>query len=230
MREVFLNSAFFGVFLCLFTHQIGLLIKRKFKFAILNPLLIAIILCILCLYLFDMPYEKFNASAEHISFFLTPATICLAVPLYEQLELLKHNYVAILIGLVSGVFFGLLSIFALSILLGLDYQMYVTMLPKSVTTPIGIGISHQLGGVVTITVSVILITGIFGSVIADSLFKIFKIKNKIAKGISLGCASHVMGTAKAIEYGDIEGAMASLSIAVSGLLTVVGASIFARFF
>lgn len=230
MREVFLNSAFFGVFLCLASHQLGIFIKRKFKFSILNPLLLAIIFCILFLYLFDIPYDKFNASAGHISFFLTPVTICLAVPLYEQLELLKHNYVAIMLGLISGVFFGLLSIFALSFVFGLDHQMYVTMLPKSVTTPIAIGISHKLNGIVTITVALVIITGIFGSIIADSLFKIFKIDNKVARGVSLGCASHVMGTAKAIEYGDIEGAMASLSIAVSGLLTVIGASIFAKFF
>lgn len=229
MREVFLNSAFFGVFLCLATHQIGILLKRKFKLAILNPLLLAIVFCILCLYLFDIPYDKFNASAKHISFFLTPATICLAVPLYEQLDLLKHNYIAIISGIVSGVFFGLLSILGLSVLFGFDHQMYVTLLPKSVTTPIGMGISHQLGGIVTISVAVIIMTGIFGSVVADWLFKIFKIKNKIAKGIALGCASHAIGTAKAIEYGDIEGAMASLSIAVSGLLTVIGASIFAKF-
>lgn len=229
MKEVFLNSAFFGVFLCLVTYQLGLFIKRKFKFAILNPLLLAMVFCILFLTIFGIPYDKFNASAAHISFFLTPVTVCLAVPLYEQLNLLKHNYIAIMTGLVSGVFFGLLSILALSILFGLDHQMYVTMLPKSVTTPIGIGIAHKLGGIITITVAVILITGIFGGVIADWLFKVCKIENPIARGISLGCASHAMGTAKAIEYGDIEGAMASLSIAVSGLLTVIGASIFANF-
>jgi putative effector of murein hydrolase len=149
--------------------------------------------------------------------------------LYEQLELLKKNLKAIMVGILSGVITSLSCVLFLSLLFGLDHKEYVTLLPKSVTTAIGMGISEELGGMVTITVAVIIITGILGNVIAETVFKIFRIKDSIAKGIAIGSASHAIGTAKAMELGEIEGAMSSLSIAVTGLITVIGASIFANF-
>ena len=160
---------------------------------------------------------------------LTPATICLAIPLYEQMELLKKNVKIILVGILSGVLTSLCSILVMALLFGLSHAEYVTLLPKSVTTAIGIGISEELGGYVSITAAVIIVTGILGNVIADILFKVFRITEPIAKGIALGTASHAIGTAKAIELGETEGAMSSLSIVVAGILTVAGASIFAQF-
>ena len=160
---------------------------------------------------------------------LTPATVCLAVPLYEQLELLKKNMVAVVCGILSGTLASLFGIFVLCMLFGFNHQQYVTMLPKSITTAIGIGLSEELGGIVTITVAVIIITGILGNVIADTVFRIFKIKNPLAKGLALGTASHAIGTARAIEMGPVEGAMSSLAVAVAGLLTVVFISGFAQF-
>ena len=219
-----MNSAFFGVFLCLGSFELGLYLKKRFKLTIFNPLLIGIVLTVCVLLLFKIPYEKFNASASHISFFLTPITVCLAVPLYEQLALLRSNFLAI-----SGMIAGLGSIYAMSVIFGLNHTMYVTLLPKSVTAPIGMGISESLGGIVTLTVACIIATGIIGSVFGEALLKIFGIKKAMAKGIALGCASHAMGTARALEIGDVEGAMASLAMAVTGLLTVIGAGIFAHF-
>lgn len=228
MNEMFRQSLFAGVTISLIAYEIGLFLKRKLGLAILNPLLVSIVIVILALKVFGISYEVYNASAKYISYLLTPATVCLAVPLYEQLELLKKNKVAVVCGILSGTLASLTGIFVLCMLFGFNHQQYVTMLPKSITTAIGIGISEELGGIVTITVAVIIITGILGNVIADTVFHIFKIKNPLAKGLALGTASHAIGTARAIEMGPVEGAMSSLAVAVAGLLTVVFVSGFAQ--
>ena len=189
--------------------------------------LIAIVLVILLLSLLDIPYEAYNQSAKLLSSLLTPATICLAVPLYEQLALLKKHRNAILAGILSGVITSLVCVFALCFLFGLDHASYVTLLPKSITTAIGMGVSEKLGGYVSITVAVILITGILGNIIAENVCRIFRITDPVARGIAIGTASHAIGTTKALELGQIEGAMSSLSIVISGVLTVFGSSLFA---
>ena len=160
---------------------------------------------------------------------LTPATICLAVPLYEQIGLLKKNYKAIIIGIIAGVLTSLTSVLLLVLLFRLEYASYVTLLPKSITTAIGMGVSEELGGYVPITVAVIIVTGVIGNMLAETVCKVFKINDPVAKGIAIGSSSHAIGTAKAMEMGDVEGAMSSLSIVVSGILTVIGANIFAGF-
>ena len=228
MNELFRQSLFAGAAISLIAYEIGLFLKKKLGWSILNPLLVSIIIVIIALKGFGISYEVYNASAKYISYLLTPATVCLAVPLYEQLELLKKNMVAVVCGILSGTLASLCGIFALCTLFGFNHQQYVTMLPKSITTAIGIGISEELGGIVTITVAVIIITGILGNVIADTVFKIFKIKNPLAKGLALGTASHAIGTARAIEMGPVEGAMSSLAVAVAGLLTVIFVSGFAQ--
>lgn len=162
-----------------------------------------------------------------MSYLLTPATVCLAVPLYQQLNLLKKNLKAVAAGILSGVLTSILSVLGLSYLFGLSHDMYVTLLPKSITTAIGMGVSEELGGIVTITVAVIIITGVLGNMIADVVYRVFRIKEPVAKGLALGTASHAIGTAKAMEMGPVEGAMSSLAIAVAGLLTVIFASVFA---
>lgn len=167
--------------------------------------------------------------AVNISYLLTPATVCLAVPLYEQLALLKKNLVAVAAGIVSGVLASMVSVLLLCKLFQLSHEEYVTLLPKSITTAIGMGVSEELGGIVTITVAVIIITGVLGSVIGEIVCKLFRIQEPIAKGLALGTAAHAIGTSKAMEMGPVEGAMSSLAIAVAGLLTVVSASVFAQF-
>lgn len=229
MKEFLSESIIFGAVLSLAAYEIGLLMKKKFKLAILNPLLIGTICVIGFLLIFRIDYKEYNEGAKYISYLLTPATVCLAVPLYEQLSLLKKNFMAVAVGILSGVLASLVSVLALAKLFDLNHQQYVTLLPKSITTAIGMGVSEELGGLVTITVAVIVITGILGNVIAEFICKVFKIHEPIAKGLALGTASHAIGTAKAMEMGQIEGAMSSLAIAVAGLLTVVGASVFAGF-
>lgn len=229
MNELLGDSLFFGVVVSVLAYQAGLWIKRKWKLAVFNPLLISIFLVIAVLLIFDVDYERYNEGAKYLSYLLTPATVCLAIPLYEQLEQLKKNAKAIAAGILSGVLSSLVSVLALAAAFGLSHEEYVTLLPKSITTAIGMGVSEELGGIVTITVAVIIVTGVLGNIIAELVCKIFRIHEPVAKGIAIGSASHAIGTAKAMEMGEVEGAMSSLSIAVSGLLTVIGASVFAMF-
>lgn len=229
MKEIISNSTFFGVMICIISYEIGLLIKRKWKKSFLNPLLISIIIVILILLAFHVDYDKFNEGAKYLSYLLTPATVCLAIPLYEQIALLKSNWKGIVAGISAGVLTSMVCVLGMSMLFQLSHEEYVTLLPKSITTAIGMGISEEMGGIVTITVAVIIVTGVLGNVIAELVCKLFRITDPIAKGIGIGTASHAVGTSKALEMGEIEGAMSSLSVAVAGLMTVVAASIFAQF-
>ena len=222
------NSVFFGVFICIITYEIGVLIKKKLKLAIFNPLLISIALIIVFLLAFHIKYNVYESGAQYLSYFLTPATVALAVPLYEQIEPLKKNWKAVVAGILSGALTSALCVLAVALIFQLDHKQYVTLLPKSITTAIGMGLSEELGGIVTITVAVIVVTGVIGNMFAESICKLFHITDPVAKGIGIGSASHAMGTAKAMEMGEIEGAMSSLSIAVSGLLTVVVSIIIAQ--
>jgi predicted murein hydrolase (TIGR00659 family) len=229
MNDLFLTSSYAGVVISLIAYMVGIVLKRKFKLGIFNPLLVSIVLTIVVLLVAKIDYDTYNASAKYLSWLLTPATVCLAVPLYEQIELLKQNWKAVILGILSGVLTSLTTVFILSIIMGLDHTEYVTLLPKSITTAIGMGVSEELGGYVTITVAVIVITGVLGNIFAELICKVFRINEPISRGLAIGTASHAIGTAKAMEMGEIEGAMSSLSIAVAGILTVVFASVFAGF-
>lgn len=226
MRELIGCSVFWGIGATLIAYIIGLLLKKKFKLFIFNPLLVAIALCIALLAVTGIKYEEYNNGAQHISILLTPATVCLAIPLYEQLQLLRKNYIAILIGIASGVLTSGFTIFLMSLLFNLNHTQYVTLFPKSITTAIGIGLSQELDGYIAITVAAIMITGLFGNIAGDILCKILRIKNDVAQGIAVGTASHVMGTSKAMEMGAVQGAMSSLSVAVAGCMTVLSAILF----
>ncbi|MCI7743014.1 MAG: LrgB family protein [Clostridiales bacterium] len=229
MNELIVNSACFGVVLSVGAFLLGRALQKRIKHPLCNPLLIAIVLVILFLLVFDLDYESYQRSARYLSYFLTPATVCLAIPLYEQFELLKKNLRAVLAGIGSGVLASLCSVLVLSLLFRLDHASYVTFLPKSITTAIGMGVSEELGGYVSITVAVIILTGILGNMFAETACRLFRITEPIARGVAIGSASHALGTAKAMELGPVEGAMSSLSIVVSGLLTVAGAVVFANF-
>lgn len=228
MKEFFCESVFFGVAVSIITYELGTFLKKKLKMTIFNPLLVSIIAVIIFLLAFDIPYDSYYAGAKYLSYLLTPATVCLAIPLYEQVELLKKHSKAIIAGLVSGVLTSAVSVLLLAFLFGFDHREYVTLLPKSITTAIGMGISEELGGYVTITVAVIIVTGVIGNILAETICHLFKIEEPVAKGIAIGSSAHALGTVKAMELGEIEGAMSSLSIAVAGLLTVVAAPIFAN--
>ncbi len=227
MNELVLSSATIGVVLSIAAYGVGVFLKKKTNSPIFNPLLVSIVLVMLVLIVFRIDYDSYNSSAKYLSYLLTPATVSLAIPLYQQLELLKKNFVAIMLGILSGVLTSAGVILAMSILFGLSHEEYVTLLPKSITTAIGMGVSEELGGYVTITVAVIIVTGILGNIIGEMVCRVFRIKNPISRGLALGTSAHAIGTARAMEMGEVEGAMSSLAIVVAGLCTVVGASVFA---
>ena len=163
----FQNSMFAGVTLSLLAYIAGSLLKKKFKLGVFNPLLISIVISIGVLVAGDIDYEVYNEGAKYLSYLLTPATVCLAIPLYEQWELLKKNVKAVVAGLVAGVITSITTVFVLSLIMGLSHEEYVTLLPKSITTAIGMGVSEELGGYVTISVAVIIITGVLGNMAAE---------------------------------------------------------------
>ena len=224
--DFIINSVFGGVVITFLTYEIGVLIKNKLKIAIFNPLLISIVLIIGLLKCFNIDYEVYKTGSQLISYLLTPATVALAIPLYEQIEPLKKNWKAIILGIISGALTSAVCVLVMSVIFKLNHEMYVTMLPKSITTAIGMGVAEEMGGIVTITVAVIVVTGIFGNMTAESVCRLFKITEPVAKGIGIGSAAHAMATTKAMEIGEIEGAISSLSIAVSGIITVIVASVF----
>lgn len=230
MNQLFENSMYFGVVISLGSYGIGMYLKRITGWSVINPLFVSIVLVIAAISLLGISYDTYNQSADIITYLLTPSTICLAVPLYQQLEMLKRNMKAVMAGIASGVLSSMCIILLLSILLKLDHTSYVTFLPKSITTAIGIGVCEELGGYVSISVAVIIITGVLGGIIAEKWLKILRITNPIARGIALGSSAHAIGTAKAMELGPIEGSMSSLSIVVCGIFTVIAAPFFAALF
>lgn len=215
------ESLYFGVVVSLLAFWFGTWLKKKLGWAILNPILVSVTLIIILLKLLSVDYHAYNEGAKYISYLLTPATVCLAIPLYRQLSLLRQNLAAVAVAIFSGVIASAGSIFALCLVFKLDHTYYVTLLPKSITTAIGMGVSEEAGGIVTLTVVCIIVTGILGNIIGESIFKLMHLDNPIARGLALGTSAHAVGTAKALELGEIEGAMSSLSVAVAGLMTVV---------
>ena len=227
MKELFSQSVTAGVVLSLGAYMLGMYIKKKTKLDLANPLLIAIVLCILFLLGTGVDYETYQKSASYLSYLLTPATVALAIPLYRQMELLKKNKKAILVGSLAGTLTSLLSVLLLSLLFRFSHEEYVTLLPKSITTAIGMGVSEELGGYVTITVASIIMTGVLGNIIAVAMCRVLRLKSPVARGLMIGTASHAIGTAKALEIGEVEGALSSLAIVLAGLMTVVLAPLFA---
>ncbi len=215
------QSLYFGVVVSLLTYWLGMWLKKKLGWAVLNPILVSVAVVIFLLKVLKVDYEVYNEGAKYISYLLTPATVCLAIPLYKQLELLKKNLTAVAAAILAGVASSAVSIFALCLLFRMEHVYYVTLLPKSITTAIGMGVSEEAGGIVTITVVCIIVTGILGNMIGETVFKLIRLESPIAKGLALGTSAHAVGTAKALELGEIEGAMSSLSVAVAGLLTVL---------
>ena len=227
MKELMENSLYIGFLISLASYAMGVWLRKKTGLPFINPLLVSILLVIGFLLLTGVSYNSYAAGSEIISYLLTPATICLAVPLYQQFNLLKKNWKAVVAGLVSGVLSSLVCILLMALLFKFDHNTYVTFLPKSITTAIGIGVAEEYGGYVSLAVIVIVITGVIGNVLAEAVLKLFRIEEPIAKGIAIGSSSHAVGTTKAMELGQIEGAMSSLSIVVCGLLTVILAPLFA---
>ena len=229
MSEFYALSAYLPLALCIGFYLLGMVLRRRLHSGLVNPLLVAILLCIAFLQISGMPYETFSEGAEPLSLLLTPATVCLALPLYRQWHFLRKYPGAILCAVTAGTVTSMGTVLLLCRLLALDRSVYETLLPKSITTAIGMGVAEELGGMVTITVAVIVVTGILGNLLGDVFCKVFRLTHPVAKGLALGSSAHAIGTAKAMELGEVEGAISSLAIVLSGLITVAGASVFAQF-
>lgn len=218
-------SPYFGIFLTFFFYLLGVEVYKRWKFPLFYPLVFAIIAIIVLLMVADIPYESFNNGGKYISLFVTPATVSLAIKLERNFRYLKRYYSAILSGIVLGVLFHSILIIAFAMLFRFDAQLVSTLFPKSITTAIAIGVSESMGGIVSLTVAVVVFTGVIGSVIGPTVFKWFKIDDPVAQGVALGSSTHAVGTVKAIELGDVHGAMSSLSIVVTGIVVVILAPI-----
>ena len=215
-----ITSPVFGVITSLVAYEIGIYIKRKGRLSIFNPLLLAVIILIVFLTKLHIKYEDYNNGGQIISFFLYPATVALALPMYKKFSLFKKNVIPILIGIISGAIVGITCVVSFSKLFGLSNILIESLIPKSITTPIGIVLSKQLGGLPPITVVAIIMTGIIGSILGPFLYKVFKVKDKVALGIAMGAASHALGTARAMEIGETEGAMSGVTMAISAIVAV----------
>lgn len=229
MNEILLSSTFFGVSISLLTYFFGMFLRKKFDYAIVNPLLISAILTITFLLIFDVDYDTYNQGAQYLSIFLTPATICLAVPLYRQLEVLKKNVVTVIVPISCGVVAHAITLITLSSLFDVEEVLTLSLLPKSVTTPIAVGICAELNGIEVVTIMGVMIAGIIGAVFGPIVCNLLKIQEPIAQGLGIGSASHAIGTSKALEMGELQGAMSSLAIVVTAVLNVVVVPIVATF-
>lgn len=220
-----LDTPFFGVSLTILCFVFGVFLQKKLKVSVLNPLMVCAALIIGILLVFQIPYEKYALGGQYISFFLTPATVCLAIPIYRKLETLKKNLLPILVGCAVGGASAIGCVLLLCNLFGIDQTITMSLVPKSITMPFGMPVADSIGGVSSLTVIAITITGIFGAVMAPLMIKLFRINNPVAAGLAIGCCSHALGTTRALQIGETEGAMSGLAVSITGLFTVAYAAI-----
>lgn len=230
MKEFLTVSSYAAVFVTLLAYALGDFLKKKTKNTLCNPLLISSVLIIVYLILTDTSVTEYREQTDIICDLLTPATVCFAIPLHKQFSLLKRNAAAVLCGICCGILSCLVFTLAFAALFSFTHAEFVTFLPKSITTAIAMDVSAEYGGIVPVTVASIFVTGVLGNLLAEPLFKLLRIKEPIAKGVGLGTAAHALGTSKAMELGETEGAMSSLSLVVAGVLTVCVAPFFVGLF
>lgn len=229
MNEFFSNSTFFSVTLTLVAFSFASACQKKWKLAILNPILISAALIIVTLKLLDIPNTTYQAGCQILSYLLTPATICLSIFFYDQFQRLKKHLAAVVIGVLAGTAASIGSIYLLSTLFGLDKVLTISLLPKSVTTAIGVALSSEIGGISAVTTAAIVITGTFGNVAGPALCKLFRLKSEVAQGVAFGTSAHVIGTSKATELSELAGAVSSLSLTIAGIATCIVLSFLAQF-
>ena len=230
MMEILASSTYFGAAITIAAFILATIINKKWQNPFTTPLFLATIVVVMILILLKVPYDNYNASAKYLTYFLMPVTVCFAVPMYRQLPLLKKHIWTILFAMLVGVIASVVSVCLVVALLGLADFIARSLVSISVTTALAIGITRKLGGMISLTVSAVIITGILGASVSDKLCKWMKLKNPISKGLAIGNAAHAAGTVKAMEMGQIEGSFSSLAIVLSGLMTAVIAPIAVWFY
>lgn len=221
MFDLLLASPIMWITLTIGLYIIAGALNKKWPNPLFTPLVFSIVVIILILVFMDIPLETYNIGGQFFNLFITPATVALAIKLHKNIEHLRKYYHAILMGILTGVLFHTLMIFGFSLLFQFEEDMVATLIPKSITTAIAVGVSESLGGIISLTVGVVVFTGVIGALVAPTVFKLFKIDDPVAQGIAIGSSSHAMGTTKAIELGDVQGAMSGLSIVVTGIVVVI---------
>ena len=221
MAEFLSGISLFSIVLTFGAYQVGLWCQKKWKSALFNPILIAMLLVIGVLLVTGVSNAQYQAGSASFSWLLMPATVCLALPLYEHLKVLKKSLGAIFAGIAAGTITSLVFVFVLCRLFCLDQMLTISMLPKSVTSAFGMVLSEQNGGIGALSAASIIITGVLGCLFGPVLCKLFRIQDPVAQGVAFGTATHAGGTTKAVELGQLQGAVSSLSLAIAGLLTAV---------
>jgi len=221
MSDLLASSSYLVIVLTLLAYQIGLWLQRKCKSALCNPIVIAVIIVILVLKLIGISNGIYQEGSKYLNYLLTPATVCLAIPLHAQLDVLKRDLAAILAGIAAGTATSILVIIAMTGLFQFDHSLYISLLPKSVTTAFGIALSEQVGGMIAMTTAAIILTGILGSLSGQFLARLLKISHPAAQGTAYGTSAHVIGTAKANEISELTGAVSSLSLVIAGVITAI---------
>ena len=214
-------SPLFGVALCILTFELGVWLQKKTKSPLCNPLLIAIVLIAAILTVFKIPLENFQHGGELITFFLAPATAVLALSVYNKLAVLKEYFLPVVAGCTAGSLVSVVSALLLCRAFGLDESLTYALMPKSVTTPIAMELAEQHGGLVAVTVAAVVFTGILGAVCAPLLIRLFHVRDPVEQGVAIGASSHAVGTSRAVELGEIQGAMSGVAIGISGIVTVI---------
>ena len=216
-----LNNEVLCILLTLICYRAGLEVQKRTKSALFNPILIAVILVLVFLWVTGADPEAYQRGNTRLSWLITPATVCLAIPMYEQLEILLKNKRAILAGIAAGAFSCMACVGLIAVTFGFSRELTVTMLPKSVTAAIGVPLATLAGGIPSITTAVILLTGILAAIFGPTLCKLFRLEDEISQGVAFGTAGHVVGTSRANEISPLVGAVGSLSLTVAGLLTAL---------
>lgn len=219
--EALLLNPFTGLFVTIGFYLLGAKLNKKWPNPLFTPLIFAIICVIIVLMVLDIDYDTYMIGGQYINIWVTPATVALAIKLERNYKYLRENYLAILSGIAAGVLFHTAIILGLSLVFRFNGELFATLYPKSVTTAIALGVSESMGGIVSLTVAIVVFTGILGAVIAPTLLKATGIKDPVAQGIAIGSSSHAMGTTKAIEMGEVQGAMSGLAIVVTGVVVVI---------
>ena len=217
----FLNTPYFSAMITLIGYWIGVEVKKRFNHPLASPLIVGSVFVSVVLKTLQLDISNYQSNSYLISFFLNPATLCLAIILYKQMDLFLSHKAAILIGTFAGVVVNVVLVVGLSLLFKLTEGQVISFIPKSVTVAIGLSITESFGGIAPITMFAIIVTGVFGNLIAEHLLKLAKITDPVARGIAIGSSAHILGTSKALELGETEGAMSGLSIVITGLMTLV---------
>ena len=225
---MFSTSPVWGIFLSVIAYIIGSFIYRKTKITLLNPLLLSLLIVGTFLTIFSIPYEEYNKGGEIITLLLGPATVVLGVPLYDRFKVIKANAGVILVSIALGSAAAILSTWALAKAFGLEDVLTASIIPKSTTMAIALELSSDLGGIKAITIISVLFSGVLGSIAGPTICKLLRIKSSAGIGLSIGTVAHVLGTAKALEIGEDEGAMSSIAIGTAGVITVILVPVFAK--